>query len=82
MFTVPIKSSWWDLVYAYAPWVLLAIAAGVVLWALFPTGRGDGVRCPRCWYDMNGIPGSDAPNAVRKPAGNALWQRLAANGVG
>lgn len=38
---------------------VLAVAALVVLWRALMSDRSRGRRrCPRCWYDMSGVPGS------------------------
>lgn len=44
-----------------APWIGLALATvGLIgaLWALSPWPRSARRRCPGCWYDMSGTPGS------------------------
>jgi hypothetical protein len=47
---------------------LAAAGAALLLWSLFwdrPRGRR---RCPRCWYDMGGVPGLVCPECGRVAA--------------
>jgi hypothetical protein len=41
--------AWWG-----GGWGLVALAAGVFLWAVFWDRARGRKRCPRCWYDMRG----------------------------
>lgn len=49
-----------------ASWALLALGAGVIVWALFVRGRAKGKRrCPKCWYDMSATDGMTCPECGR-----------------
>jgi hypothetical protein len=54
-----------DWIYEVGAWTLAGVGAVLLLWALFwdrPRGRR---RCPKCWYDMAGVPGLTCPECGR-----------------
>jgi hypothetical protein len=50
-----------DWLFALLGWALGLAGAGVMLWALFWDRSRGRRRCPRCWYDVGGIPGLVCP---------------------
>lgn len=50
-----------DWAFVAAGWALVAAATLVVLWALFRDRSRGRRRCPKCWYDMAGVPGLVCP---------------------
>lgn len=44
-----VEWAWWS-----GGWALVAVGVGAVLWALFRDRARGRLRCPACWYDMNG----------------------------
>ncbi len=42
-------------------WLLIAAGAGITARALFGDRARGRRRCPRCWYDMRGVPGVTCP---------------------
>jgi hypothetical protein len=56
--TVPATWDWWIGAMAIG---LAVAAAGLLLWALFWDRSRGRRRCPRCWYDMKGVPGLRCP---------------------
>lgn len=56
----------YDWIFLAAGWSVAGLAAVLLLWALFwdrPRGRR---RCPKCWYDMAGVPGLRCPECGRE----------------
>ena len=50
-----------DWLFCVAGWTLGALGAALLLWALFRDRSRGRRRCPRCWYDMAGVPGLRCP---------------------
>src|SRR5262245_46988698 len=46
-------------------WGLGVAAVVVLLWSLFWDRSRGRRRCPRCWYDMSGVPGLKCPECGR-----------------
>jgi hypothetical protein len=60
-----------DWLFHLLGWVLGAAGAVLLLWALFwDCGRGRR-RCPKCWYDMGGVPGLKCPECGREARGES-----------
>jgi hypothetical protein len=55
------SQSWWQLdwVWTTTGWVLAALGAVLLLWSLFSDRSRGKRRCPKCWYDMTGVPGQN-----------------------
>lgn len=51
----------YDWLYTAGAWLLAGIGALVLLLALFRDRSRGRRRCPKCWYDMTGIPGLKCP---------------------
>src|ERR1043166_9398756 len=49
---------WWQLdwVWIASGWVLLSLGAVLLGWSLFWDRARGRRRCPKCWYDMAGVP--------------------------
>jgi hypothetical protein len=52
-------------VWTIGGWTLITVAAVTVAWALFADRARGRRRCPKCWYDMAGIPGLQCPECGR-----------------
>lgn len=55
-----------DWLYLAAGWTLAALGAALLLWALFWDRSRGSRRCPKCWYDMAGVPGLRCPECGRE----------------
>src|SRR5947207_11187405 len=56
----------YDWIYSASGYSLAAAGLLLLLWSLFydhPRGRR---RCPKCWYDMGGVPGLTCPECGRE----------------
>jgi hypothetical protein len=55
--------SWWQLnwIWTTTAWTLAILGGLLLLWALFSDRSRSRRRCPRCWYDMTGVPGHAEP---------------------
>lgn len=47
---------------------LAAIGLGLALWGWIGDRSRGRRRCPRCWYDMTGVPGRRCPECGKEPA--------------
>lgn len=56
----------WAWAFATGAWALWAIAAIILWFALFKDRSRGRRRCPRCWYDMTGVPGLKCPECGRE----------------
>ncbi len=72
-------------IFAAIGWALIAAGAGIAAWALFGDRARGRRRCPKCWYDMGGVPGLKCPECGREaPSERNLsrtrrrWRRAAA----
>jgi hypothetical protein len=52
--------------WSMSGWVLLALGIMVTVWAIFGDRARGRRRCPRCWYDMRGVPGLVCPECGRE----------------
>lgn len=50
-----------DWLYTLAGWTIAGAGLLLLLWALFRDRSRGRRRCPRCWYDMAGVPGLICP---------------------
>lgn len=56
----------WAWAFTTGAWALWALAA-VILWVALLKDRSRGRRrCPKCWYDMTGVPGRKCPECGRE----------------
>ncbi|MBX3407391.1 MAG: hypothetical protein KF869_11580 [Phycisphaeraceae bacterium] len=53
------------LVWLIAGWAVVALGAVLLAWALFRDRSRGRRRCPKCWYDMKGVPGLRCPECGR-----------------
>lgn len=56
---------WWHLALIIAGWTFAAAGVLLLLWALFGDRSRGRRRCPKCWYDMTGVPGLMCPECGR-----------------
>lgn len=79
-----------DWLFAVIGWTLAGWGGLLLLWAVFWDRSRGRRRCPRCWYDMGGIPGLKCPECGREARSERRlfrtrrrWRRgvLAAAGV-
>lgn len=54
-----------DWLCTLAGWTLTGAGLLMLLWALFRDRSRGRRRCPRCWYDMAGVPGLQCPECGR-----------------
>src|SRR5262245_58646025 len=47
-------------------YALVVIGGLLVIWALFWDRARGRRRCPKCWYDLNGVPGLKCPECGRE----------------
>ncbi len=66
-------------------WLLIAAGAWITARALFGDRARGRRRCPRCWYDMQGVPGMTCPECGHTPGDERAlsrtrrrWRRAAA----
>lgn len=50
-----------DWIYEVGGWTLAGVGGVLLLWALFWDRSRGRRRCPKCWYDMAGVPGLKCP---------------------
>lgn len=55
-----------DWLYHLLGWLLAAAGLLLLLWALFWDRSRGRRRCPKCWYDMAGVPGLKCPECGRE----------------
>lgn len=76
-----------DWVFTAVGWTLAAVGAAVLAWSLFWDRARGRRRCPKCWYDMAGVPGLTCPECgqaardERALAGTRRRRRVAALAV-
>jgi hypothetical protein len=54
-----------DWIWTATGWLLAILAFALFLWSLFADRARGRRRCPRCWYDMAGVPGLTCPECGR-----------------
>jgi hypothetical protein len=54
-----------DWLYHLLGWTLAAAGLLLLLWSLFWDRSRGRRRCPKCWYDMSGVPGLACPECGR-----------------
>lgn len=54
-----------DWLFAAVGWMLASGGTALLIWALFLDRSRGRRRCPRCWYDMAGVPGLLCPECGR-----------------
>lgn len=54
-----------DWIYEVGGWTLAGVGGVLLLWALFWDCSRGRRRCPKCWYDMAGLPGLTCPECGR-----------------
>jgi len=61
------QAAWWQLdwIWTATGWVLFSAGVVVLVWALFWDRARGRRRCPKCWYDMSGVPGLTCPECGR-----------------
>jgi hypothetical protein len=64
-----------DWLYHLLGYSLAAAGALLLLWALFWDRSRGRRRCPKCWYDMRGVPGPKCPECGREAAKEAALTR-------
>jgi hypothetical protein len=56
-----------DWIYSVAGWTLAAAGGALLLWSFFWDRSRGRRRCPKCWDDMEGVPGEDWQAHRRAP---------------
>jgi hypothetical protein len=64
-----------DWLYTLAGWTIAGAGLLLLLWALFHDRSRGRRRCPKCWYDMAGVPGLQCPECGRTWATERRLQR-------
>ena len=66
------SSGWGQWVRSAIDWLLplvgttlMVVGAAVLVWGLFADRAAGRRRCPRCWYDMDAVPGLTCPECGR-----------------
>lgn len=60
--------AWWQTNWLWhtTGWTLCAIGLALLFWSLFRDRSRNRRRCPKCWYDMSGIPALTCPECGRQ----------------
>jgi hypothetical protein len=64
-----------DWLYHALGWTLAAAGLLLLLWSLFWDRSRGRRRCPKCWYDMAGLPGLKCPECGREARRERLFHR-------
>jgi hypothetical protein len=76
MYTVAMSAaSNLDWLYHTFGWTLAAAGMVLLAWALFWDRSRGRRRCPKCWYNMEGVPGLRCPECGREAHRSVLTIR-------